>query len=135
MSSVKEPRLSESVSSSTRNSILRLVPLRSAPICTSCATWHVIDSGVSTMIHNVARFRPHCTLPGTGPPSTLSESGFSGFYPRSVTLVFMRFICMGSPKSAHQSKSWEQCRTFFFPVRSFLTTYAGTPSATWVTMV
>ena len=134
-SSVKEPRHSRSISSSTRNSILRPVPLRSAPIRTSRTTWHVIASGVSTVIHNLAKFKPHCTLPGTGPPSSPSESGFSGICPRSVTLVHMRFIRTGSPKSASQSKGRERCKTFFFPVCSFLTTYAGTPSATRVTTV
>ena len=132
---MKEPRLSGSVSSSTRNSILRPVPFQSAPIHTLRATWHVIDSGVSTMIRNLAKFRSHCTLPGTGPPSSLSGSGFSGICPRSVTLVFMQFIRMGSLKSASQSKSQEWCRTFLFPVQSFLTTYAGTPSTTQVTIV
>ena len=132
---MKEPRHSGSVSSSTRNSILRPVLLWSAPIRTSTAIWHIIDSEVSNMIRNLAKFKPHCTLPGTGPPSSLSESGFSRICPRSVTLVHMWFICMGSPKSPSQSKSREWCKTFLFPMRSFLTTYAGTPSATQVTTV
>ena len=34
----------------------------------------------------------------------------------SVTLVHMRFIRMGLPKSASQSRSLERCNTFFFLV-------------------
>ena len=86
------------------------------------------------MIRNLAKFKPHCTLPGTGPPSSLSESGFSRICPRSVTLAHMWFIPTGSPKLVRQSKSQEWCKTFF-PVCSFLTTYTGTPSATQVTTV
>ena len=134
-SSVKEPKHSGPGSSSTHNSILRPVPFRSSPVHTSHATWHIIDSGVSIMICNLAKFRPHCTLPGTGFPSSLSESGFSGISPRSVTLVHMRFTHTGSPKSASQSKSLERCKTFLFLVHSFLTTYAGIPSTTRVTTV
>ena len=131
---MEEPRHSGSESSSASNSIRRLVPFRSAPIHTSCATWHVIDSGVSTMIHNLAKFRPNITQPGTGPPSSPPWSGFSGIS-RSVILVHMRFIHMGSPKSVSQSSSLERCNTFVFPVRTFLTTHAGTPSATRVCVV
>ena len=86
------------------------------------------------MIHNLAKFRPYCTQPGTGSPSSLPGSGSSRIDLRSVTLVHMQFIHMGSPKSASQSRSLDWCKTFF-PVCSFLTTYAGTPSATRVTMV
>ena len=81
------------------------------------------------MIRNLAKFRPNITQPGTGPPSSPPWSGFSGIS-WSVILVHMRFIRTGSPKSASQSSSLEQCNTFVFPVRTFLTTYVGTPSAT-----
>ena len=87
------------------------------------------------MIHKLAKFRPYCMQPSTGSPSSLPGSGFSLFGLRSVTLVHMQFICMGSLKSASQSKSLEWCKTFFFLVHSFLTTYVGTPSATWVITV
>ena len=133
-STVKEPRHSGSGSSSTHNSIHKPVPFQSVPIRTLCTTWHVINSGVSTMIRNLAKFRPHITQPGTGPLSSLPWSGFSGIS-QSVILVHMRFICTGSPKSASQSSSLERCNTFVFLVHTFLTTYVGTPSATRVCMV
>ena len=131
---MEEPRHSGSESSSACNLIHRLVPFRSVPVRTSRATWHVIDSGVSTMIRNLAKFRPNITQPGTGPPSSLPWSGFSGIS-RSVILVHMQFIHTGSPKSVSQSSSLERCNTFVFPVRTFLTTYMGTPSAMQVCTV
>ena len=94
--------------------------------------WRVTNSRVSTMICNLTKFRPHCTQPGPGPPTSLSGSGFSGIH-QSVILVHMRFIRTSSQKLASQSSSLEWCNTFFFLVHSFLTTYVGTPSATRVT--
>ena len=129
---MKEPRHSGSGSSSTCNSVHRPVPFRSAPVRTLHATWHVIDSGVSTMICNLAKL--HITQPSTGPPSSLPWSGFSGIF-WSVILVHMQFICMGSLKLASQSSSLKWCNTFFFPVCTFLTTYVGTPSTTRVSTV
>ena len=133
-SPVKEPRHSGSESSSTHNSIHRPVPFWSVPIRTSRATWHVINSGVSKMIHNLAKFRPHITQPSTGPPSSLPRSGFSGIS-QSVIPVHMQFIHTGCPKSASQSSSLAQCNTFVFLVCTFLTTYVGTPSAMQVCAV
>ena len=133
-SPVEEPRHSRSQSSSAHNRIRRPVPFQSVPVRTSRTTWHVTDSGVSTMICNLAKFRPNITQLGNGPPSSLPWSGFSRIS-QSVILVHMQIIRMGSPKLVSQSSSLEQCNTFVFPVCTFLTTYAGPPSTTQVCMV
>ena len=89
-----------SASSSTCTLILRPLPFWGMPTCTSPANLHVNNPGVSTMICNLARFRPYYKQPGTGSPSSLLGSGFSGFVLRRVTLMVMWLHHTGWPKSA-----------------------------------